>query len=221
MASRETIHYSFKLRLLSQRRDLIDHLNDTAPEAEPGANSINCGELCQREFSQNCRRWRAQQRAGESSARRVTSSTRAAGRPNCCPTSCHPAQSLSGRLNSCCPGCHGPVSSERRSATSSCDSMPRSEFGMINRRDCVYHATRCSMLHVTFATRHVEQGPHDQFRKRFAECVSSGHHVCDEDMCPAATGRTATNLSRSYTADSSEPPDPPETDISAGLQLRL
>ncbi len=130
--------------------------------------------------SQNCRRWRAQQRAGESSARRVTSSTRAAGRPNCCPTSCHPAQSLSGRLNSCCPGCHGPVSSERRSATSFCDSMPRSEFGMIDRRDCVYHATRCSMLHVTFATRRVEQGVQYKFKKTFGEYASSGDHVCDE-----------------------------------------
>lgn len=201
--------------------DLIDHLNDTpqrqnlAPTASIVATYVSVG-------SQNCRRWQAQQCAGESRARRVTSSTRAAGTPRCCPTSRHPAQSLSGSLDSCCPGRHGSASSERRrSATSVCDSVPRSEGWEKDCRDCVYHAARCAMLHVTFATRRVEPGAHDKFKKRFGEYVSSGHHVRDKDTCPAATGRTATNLSRSYTADSSELPDPPETDISAGLQLRL
>ncbi len=81
------------------------------------------------------------------------------------------------------------------------------------------HAAQCCMSRLPHGVSSRDRTI--SFRKRFAECVSSGHHVCDEDMCPAATGRTATNLSRSYTADSSEPPDPPETDISAGLQLRL
>ena len=61
----------------------------------------------------------------------------------------------------------------------------------------------------------------NKFQNKIGEYASSDHQVCDEGRCPAFRGRTDKILSKSYTADSSEPSNSPESGIFAGLQIRL